>query len=75
MEAMNFIYINSCNASPPGAVYVNSSPIIPPIYLQGTAAVVYTLLSILTVGGNALVCLIVFHYMGITTVQISFLFI
>ena len=69
MNAMNI----TCNASPPGAIYTDSAPIIPPTYLQGTAAVVYTLLSIMTVGGNALVCLIVFHYMGMTTVTNLFI--
>ena len=44
-----------------------------PTYLQGTAAVVYTLLSVLTVGGNALVCLTVFHYMGFATVTNLFI--
>jgi len=73
MEVMNLTYINACNASPPGAIYVNSAPSIPPAYLQGTAAVVYTLLSIVTVGGNALVCLVVFHYMGITNVTNLFI--
>ena len=63
----------TCNASPLGASYVHFPPSIPPIYLQGTAAVVYTLLSLFTVGGNALVCLIVFHYMGTTTVTNLFI--
>ena len=63
----------TCNSSPPGASYVDTPPSMPPVYLQGTAAVVYTLLSILTVGGNALVCLIVFHYMGIATVTNLFI--
>ena len=70
---MNFTYSYACNASPPGAIYIEIAPSLPPTYLQGTAAVVYTLLSILTVGGNALVCLIVFRYMGITTVTNLFI--
>ena len=63
----------TCNASPPGTEYVNTPPIIPPAYLQGTAGVVYIILSLLTVGGNALVCLTVFHYMGMTTVTNLFI--
>ncbi|CAF1183048.1 unnamed protein product [Adineta steineri] len=70
---MNSTYNITCNASIPGATYVDAAPPIPPIYLQGTAAIVYTLLSILTVGGNALVCLTVFHYMGVTTVTNLFI--
>jgi hypothetical protein len=73
MTALNLTYTIACNASPPGAIYVKSAPSIPPIYLQCTAAVVYTLLSLLTVGGNALVCFIVFHYTGITTVTNLFI--
>jgi hypothetical protein len=70
---MNFTYNITCNVSLAGATYVDSAPPIPPIYLQGTAAVVYTLLSILTIGGNALVCLVVFHYMGVATVTNLFI--
>jgi hypothetical protein len=73
MEAINPTYAIACNASLPGAVYVYPAPSIPPTYLQGTATVIYTLLSILTVGGNALVCLVVFSYMGITTVTNLFI--
>ncbi|UJR08212.1 hypothetical protein I4U23_012485 [Adineta vaga] len=66
---MNFAYSNiTCNISLPGTIYVDRAPPIPPPYLQGTAAIIYTLLSILTIGGNALVCLVVFHFMGVTTV-------
>ncbi|CAF2566403.1 unnamed protein product [Rotaria sp. Silwood2] len=64
---MNFTYIILCNTTPTEAIYVDPPPPIPPTYLQGTAIVVYTLLSILTIGGNALVYLTVFHYMGIAT--------
>ena len=70
---MNTLHNLTCNISPSGADYVASPPPIPPGYLQATAAVVYTLLSILTLGGNALVCLIVFHYMGTTTVTNLFI--
>jgi hypothetical protein len=73
METMNLTNIPICNASPFGALYIDLAPTLPPTYLQGTAAVVYTILSILTVGGNALVCLVVFHYMGITTVTNLFI--
>jgi hypothetical protein len=73
MESMSFTYNITCNASPPGAMYVESAPPIPPIYLQGAAVIVYTLLSIFTVGGNALVMLTVFHYMGVTTVTNLFI--
>lgn len=67
MERINLTHIIRCNTTSPGAIYTEYPPPIPPAYLQGTAAVVYTLLSIFTVGGNALVYLIVFHYMGIAT--------
>ena len=70
---MNTTFPILCNASLPGAIYLSVPPPIPPGYLQVTAAVVYTLLSILTVGGNALVVLIVFHYMGIATVTNLFI--
>lgn len=73
MEALNSSYIIACNSSPHGAMYVNAAPTVPPAYLQGTAAVVYTLLSILTVGGNALVCLVVFYFMGTTSVTNLFI--
>lgn len=63
----------ACNASPPGATYTDSAPPIPPPYLQATAVFVYTLLSLLTIGGNALVCLIVFHFMGGITVTNLFI--
>lgn len=62
-----------CNKSHPTAIFEESAPPIPPPYLQAVAAIVYTLLSILTVGGNALVCIIVFHYMGVTTVTNLFI--
>ncbi|CAF0960692.1 unnamed protein product [Adineta ricciae] len=73
MDSMNATYTIACNASPIGATYVDSAPPIPPPYLQATAVFVYTLLSILTVGGNALVCLIVFQYMGVITVTNLFI--
>lgn len=63
----------ACNASPPGTIYLESAPPISPSYLQATALVVYTLLSVLTVGGNALVCLIVFRFMGVITVTNLFI--
>ena len=62
-----------CNTSLPGAIFSKSPPLVSPPYLQVTAVVVYTLLSLVTVGGNALVCLIVFHYMGMTTVTNLFI--
>ena len=52
---------------------MDSPPPIPSSYLQATAVIVYTLLSILTVGGNALVCFIVFHFMGVVTVTNLFI--
>ncbi|CAF0934899.1 unnamed protein product [Rotaria sordida] len=67
MTQMNFTYTITCNTTLTEAIYVDPPPAIPPIYLQGTAIVVYTLLSILTIGGNALVYLTVFYYMGIAT--------
>lgn len=67
MAEMNLSYAISCNASPNGAIFVDLPPITPPVYLQGVAVIVYTILSIITVGGNALVYLTVFHYMGIAT--------
>ena len=70
---LNQSSILSCNSSPPGATYVDYPPPIPPSYLQATAVIVYTLLSILTVGGNALVCFIVFHFMGVITVTNLFI--
>jgi len=73
MDFSNLTYTIACNTSPPGAIYMDSAPPIPPSYLQATAVFVYTLLSILTVGGNALVCLIVFHFMGIITVTNLFI--
>jgi hypothetical protein len=73
MDSMNLTNTIACNASPPGSIYMDSAPPIPPSYLQATAVIVYTLLSILTVGGNALVCLIVFHFMGVITVTNLFI--
>lgn len=73
MNGMNFSYMNACNVSSSGVEYVRTAPTLPPVYLQGTAGVVYTLLSILTVGGNALVFLTVFHYMGTRTVTNIFI--
>ena len=73
MNSMNLTNTIACNASPPGSVYMDSPPPIPPSYLQGTAIIIHTLLSILTVGGNALVCLIVFHFMGVVTVTNLFI--
>ncbi|CAF0870389.1 unnamed protein product [Rotaria sordida] len=73
MDSKNLTITIACNASPPGTTYMDSPPPIPPSYLQATALIVYTLLSILTVGGNALVCLIVFHFMGIVTVTNLFI--
>ncbi|CAF3028727.1 unnamed protein product [Rotaria socialis] len=67
MTQMNFTYVIACNASSTGAIFIDSPPIVPPTYLQGVAIVIYTILSIVTVGGNALVYLTVFHYMGIAT--------
>lgn len=62
-----------CNNSILEATFVSPAPPIPPLYLQVIAAVVYTVLSIMTVGGNALVCLIVFRYMGFATVTNLFI--
>ncbi|CAF0720920.1 unnamed protein product [Adineta steineri] len=73
MDSLNLTYTIACNASPPGTIYMHSAPPIPPSYLKATAVFVYTLLSILTVGGNALVCLIVFHFMGVVTVTNLFI--
>lgn len=73
MDFKEAAFNNACNASPPGTIYMDSPPPIPPPYLQATAFIVYTLLSILTVGGNALVCLIVFQFMGIVTVTNLFI--
>ncbi|CAF0972868.1 unnamed protein product [Adineta ricciae] len=70
---MNSTYNILCNTSLDGATFVDPAPPIPPPYLQGTAAIVYTLLSLLTFGGNALVCLVVFHFMGMTTVTNLFI--
>ena len=73
---LNWTNISSaitCNGSFDGAIYMDSAPPTPPSYLQVTAVIVYTILSILTVGGNALVCLIVFHFMGVTTVTNLFI--
>jgi leucokinin receptor len=73
MTLINVTSMIACNASPPGSIYMDSSPPIPPPYLQATAVIVYTLLSVLTVGGNALVCFIVFHFMGVITVTNLFI--
>jgi hypothetical protein len=73
MDSTNLTYTIVCNASPPDSIYIHSPPPMPPSYLQGTAIIVYTLLSMLTVGGNALVCLIVFHFMGVVTVTNLFI--
>ncbi|CAF0921286.1 unnamed protein product [Rotaria sp. Silwood1] len=73
MELKNSSFISTCNASPPGTIYLDLSPPLPPPYLQATALIVYTLLSILTLGGNALVCLIVFQFMGVITVTNLFI--
>jgi leucokinin receptor len=73
MDLLNQSSIRTCNASPPGAIYMTSPPPIPPSYLQATAVIVYTLLSVLTVGGNALVCFIVFRFMGVITVTNLFI--
>ncbi|CAF2429980.1 unnamed protein product [Rotaria sp. Silwood2] len=73
MDLKNSTFTIACNASPPGTIYMESPPPFPPSYLQATALIVYTLLSILTVGGNALVCLIVFHFMGVITVTNLFI--
>lgn len=67
-------FVNACNASSsPGIFYMETAPTLPSVYLQGTAGIVYTLLSILTVGGNALVFLTVFHYMRTITVTNIFI--
>lgn len=73
MDSWNTTSLILCNASPPGSFYIEPPPPFPPSYLQVTAVIVYNLLSILTVGGNALVCLIVFQYMGIITVTNLFI--
>ncbi len=73
MNSINITSIIACNASRPGSIYMDSAPPIPPSYLQATAVIVYTLLSVLTVGGNALVCFIVFHFMGVITVTNLFI--
>ncbi|CAF3301298.1 unnamed protein product [Rotaria socialis] len=73
MASIHFTFNITCNASPSGTVYVDSAPPMPPSYLQATALIIYTLLSILTVGGNALVCFIVFHFMGVITVTNLFI--
>lgn len=73
MDSWNTTYTIACNASLPGSVFIDPPPPIPPPYLQATAVFVYTLLNLLTLGGNALVCLIVFQYMGTTTVTNLFI--
>jgi len=73
MDLLNITSTIVCNTSLPDSEYVASPPPIPPSYLQATAVFVYTLLSLLTVGGNALVCLIVFQYMGTITVTNLFI--
>ena len=73
MDLLNITSTIVCNTSLPDSEYVASPPPIPPSYLQATAVFVYTLLSLLTVGGNALVCLIVFQYMGTVTVTNLFI--
>ena len=73
MNLVNHSSTITCNTSPIGSIYVDSPPPIPSSYLQATAVIVYTLLSILTVGGNALVCFIVFRFMGGITVTNLFI--
>lgn len=51
-----------CRTTLPDAEFIKAAPPMPPPYLQGVALFVYPLLSVLTIGGNALVCLIVFVY-------------
>ena len=72
MDLLNTTGVIMCNASPPGAIHSTPPPSISP-YLQATAVIVYTLLSVLTVGENALVCFIVFQFMGIITVTNLFI--
>jgi hypothetical protein len=73
MLSVNLTHSNRCNGSILDAIYLTSAPPIPPVYLQSAAAIIYTLSSIVTVGGNALVCLIVFDYMGFATVTNLFI--
>ena len=73
MDFKNLTHTTACSTSPPGTVYVNTALPIPPPYLQAIAVIVYTLLSVLTVGGNALVYLTVFHFIGIASVTNLFI--
>ena len=64
------ITVNSCDSS---ADFISVTPPLPPPYLQLTALVSYTILSVLTVSSNLLVCLIVFFHQRMLTVTILFI--